>query len=690
MRDRVTGSRAADVYRDDMRCVSLRVGLPTLALLATVTAATDAAAGRTLDDYRHFRALSIDLQGRMPTLDEVTAFEKPDFDLDRWIDAHLSGTAYADRLVRVYLDLLRLDVGPAVQFANDGSTLYRRVVTLPDGREVFVYFRKGQRRLREETDGDFCLGGADVSREPIADPKHKAHAAHHAPPHASASASAKPGAPPPPMGPNVPMKIFTTEKALDEGTVAVKPWWLYRDYASATPSQRYREGWKDADPAYQPVDPLLVDPDKKPTIEIRVCKEEAQDSETGHVHATARKAKAGTPPPFPRTTNPPLDAAYATAHRGESVTCTNRLAHQSSPECGCGRGLERCVPTVNDDRLQIGNAFVQPLHAMPGQDGPIDSVPQQTGKWFPRWWSEEAVVFLRHLFADDRDFRDVLLAKDTWVNGPLTQFYRSVAPASCCGAEASFGMTQELEPLLQPTSLPTGLLPHDVARWEHVKDRGPHASGILTMPIFLEKFASRRARGAAVYTAFLCKSFVAEAVELAPSSEPNLTVRPGCATCHATLEPLAAYFSRVEETSWTFLPQQYFPTQNLACKKNAQGKLPGFCNTFYDADFGDEKGAMLRGAYASPAHANAEPAGAGRELASSPDFARCAVSRVTASFLGRSLTSDDDALIAKLTEAFVAKGMHPRALVGALVRAPAYATSNNLSSASVRAHGGAK
>jgi hypothetical protein len=188
----------------------------------------------------------------------------------------------------------------------------------------------------------------------------------------------------------------------------------------------------------------------------------------------------------------------------------------------------------------------------------------------------------------------------------------------------------------------------------------------------------------------LCKSFVAEAVELAPSSEPNLTVRPGCATCHATLEPLAAYFSRVEETSWTFLPQQYFPTQNPACKKNAQGKLPGFCNTFYDADFGDDKGALLRGAYASPAHANAEPAGAGRELVASPDFARCAVTRVTASFLGRPLTSDDDALVTKLTETFVAKGMHPRALVGALVRSPAYATANNLSSASVRAHGGAK
>jgi len=82
----------------------------------------------------------------------------------------------------------------------------------------------------------------------------------------------------------------------------------------------------------------------------------------------------------------------------------------------------------------------------------------------------------------------------------------------------------------------------DAARWEKVDDRGPHAAGILTMPVFLAKYASRRARAAAVYGAFLCKSFVSDHVDLKPSVEPNLMVREGCSTCHATLEPLAAYY----------------------------------------------------------------------------------------------------------------------------------------------------
>ena len=60
--------------------------LRSVIALVVATAAIDASAApapapapkgpRTLDDYRHFRALAIDLVGRMPTRDEVNEFEK--------------------------------------------------------------------------------------------------------------------------------------------------------------------------------------------------------------------------------------------------------------------------------------------------------------------------------------------------------------------------------------------------------------------------------------------------------------------------------------------------------------------------------------------------------------------------------------------------------------------------------------
>jgi hypothetical protein len=197
------------------------------------------------------------------------------------------------------------------------------------------------------------------------------------------------------------------------------------------------------------------------------------------------------------------------------------------------------------------------------------------------------------------------------------------------------------------------------------------------MPVFLAKYASRRARAAAVYQAFLCKSFVADHVDLEPSTEPNLMVRPGCSTCHATLEPLAAYFSRVEESTWTFLPASAFPVENPVCKKNAQGKMPGFCDFFYDAAFSGPKAGKLRAAYASPDHAERGPAGLAADIASRPELASCAVERVASSLLGRPLGDDDQKLVESLRSTFVSHGYRMRPLVGAIVRSKAYLSAND-------------
>src|SRR4051794_15644929 len=99
-------------------------------LLAALLVALPAQAkpARTLDDYRHFRALAIDLLGRAPRREEIAAFERPEFDLDAWIDKLLQGPGYVDRLSRVYMDLLRLEVGPAFTYAPAATTLRRQLV----------------------------------------------------------------------------------------------------------------------------------------------------------------------------------------------------------------------------------------------------------------------------------------------------------------------------------------------------------------------------------------------------------------------------------------------------------------------------------------------------------------------------------------------------------------------------------
>jgi hypothetical protein len=129
-------------------------------------------------------------------------------------------------------------------------------------------------------------------------------------------------------------------------------------------------------------------------------------------------------------------------------------------------------------------AFVLPTHAPLGVDQPFELRNQPQSAWSRFWWGQEAVRFLDDLFLADRDFREVLTSRATFVNGPLAQFYRFFAPATCCGPAQELDYTQP-EPLVEPYQLPGALPPQDTDTWLRVGDRGPHAAGILTMPVFL-------------------------------------------------------------------------------------------------------------------------------------------------------------------------------------------------------------
>ncbi|MBV9948163.1 MAG: DUF1585 domain-containing protein [Myxococcales bacterium] len=604
----------------------------------------------TLDDYRHFRAAAIDLLGRMPTRPEIEGFERADFDLDRWIVEHTRGPAYVERMTRVYLDVLRLEPNTSLVFAPGPTELLRHDVLGPGGAPVAVFYRANQRRERPETDQEFCLSPDEMG------------------------VVVRRGAP------DVGTAKPVTAALLERYTVLVKPWWLYRDYLEPAPRLRYGEGWSEPDPAFRPVEALLTEDGTAggaPIEQVRVCREEASARAYGHVFASGRTKSASAEGRLPggRLRPPPPDRPFAVAHRGELVACDTKLAFENVPECGCGPGLERCLPGDRNDGGAA--AFYFPNRSPIGPGEPLDEARQQAQRWFPYWWSQEAARFLGDLFGEDRDFREILTSRRTFVNGPLAQFYGKVQRSGCCGPEVALGMAEESEPLFDPGKVPGELAPQDASAWREVPDRGPRAAGILTMPMFLEKYASARARAAALYTTFLCKSFVADNQQLAPSAEPDLTVRPGCRTCHATLEPLAAYFARVEPSSFVFLPEALFPVHSARCKRDGQGKLNGPCNALYDVAFADAKGATLRSAYASPEHADATPVGAAADIVARPDFAACAVQRVAGSFLGRPLTPDDDPLLRAWTDAFVRSGYRIRSLVHAVMRSNLYRGANN-------------
>jgi hypothetical protein len=557
---------------------------------------------KSISDYRYFRALSIDLVGRPPADDEIAAFERSDFDLDHWIDQHLETSPYAERLRRIYMDALRLDLGSAFHFIPPQITLVSQIVLGPGGERIAVWFRHGQRRRDPLTDGEICLTREETG---YAFPSRAEH-----------GGTAKPIA----------------QAVLDAKTVIVTPWWLTA--------------------GLQVTALLRTEPDgKTPITQVRICKEEAQTAESGTVFATGRNPpRRGDPLPTDRPTLPPYDTAFARAAKGRTISCLTGTGFMSSAECGCGSNLERCVPG--------GTVFLMPVEAPLGDSLPFWWGPQVVDEWEKMWWRQEIEHVFDRIFLEDRDFRDVLVGTWTEVNGPLAQFYRALDASTCCGPGAEAGYVQP-EELVDPKQVPS-LAPADTTTWKSIENRGPHAAGILTTPAFLIKYGSRRARAHALYSTFLCKDFVASTVKLPPSDEPNLMKRAGCSTCHQKLEPMAAFFTRVAESDWTWLPKTTFPISGCTDKTSV------VCTHVYDPAFGG----MLRSAYASTDNAEAGPRGLGQQIASSPELAPCVIDTVAQSFLGQPIP--DPAWRQQLIKKFVDSGYHLRAIVRDIVTSSAY------------------
>ncbi|HND09130.1 MAG TPA: DUF1585 domain-containing protein [Pseudomonadota bacterium] len=594
---------------------------------------------KTLLDYKYFRSLCIDLLGRMPTEQDLAAFEKADFSLDAWLDAHLQGDTYADRLTRVYSDLLRPQT-VSFQVGTSRNTLARILVKDDAGKDVWVYFRPGQRRARHAqvpkasdpnfpkwnnlVRGGFCLLEDETGLK-----------------YPDISGAQ------PPAGTAKPID----KAVLDQYTVVVKPWWLYADYKSTNPSDRYNSAtWATRFPGYAITNDLIKESDlKTDTTEVRVCKEEA---------GIAQSAAMDTQPTM-------------------MLDCRTGYGVANSQGCGCGPGLEMCMPAATFIASQPRPTFISSRNTLLGVDDPTDAQQFEYRTWQSLWVAQEPQVFLYNLFLGDRDFREVVSAKYTYVNGPLAQFYKLSSRSNW--NDRDLGPTS----LPSPDAMPQNFPPHNLLEWRKV-DAGPSAAGILTMPLFLFKYGTRRARAHAVYNMFLCRDFVAPAgLQLPPSKEPNLMKREGCAACHQTLEPLSSYFARWVENDWSFLDPKQYPVQNPACKQ-VSGNIPANCTGRYDNVFSTPTAGMLRGAYGSPDNADAMAQGLGDYLVGRADFAPCVAQNMAESFLGRSLGAEDSQLRDALTQTLVDGKYRVKPLVKALLTSQQYRAANNLSSTAWR------
>lgn len=229
--------------------------------------------------------------------------------------------------------------------------------------------------------------------------------------------------------------------------------------------------------------------------------------------------------------------------------CAGELPYTDGfdPTCGCGPEGAYCTPSP-----VYGGASRTRARTLAGvQDEPL--------------------ALIRAIVAADGDYFDALTTREGRVNGPTSLLYRRQVDAQW------FNVNQVA--WLRMTA-PGGEVPavdFEDDAW-HPYTRGPQHAGILTMPAFLGRFPTWRARVAQFRAAFMCRPFTPPPpAPLPPATdachrEQNLARRCGCQGCHAAIEPMGAYWGRWAERSAEYLDPASFPLRDAACVDSC---LPG-------------------------------------------------------------------------------------------------------------------
>lgn len=214
------------------------------------------------------------------------------------------------------------------------------------------------------------------------------------------------------------------------------------------------------------------------------------------------------------------------------VDCRDKASNKDSG-CGCGPNLEWCMTRT-----------VQTI--------------------YKEAFAEELSIRVKKAVSEGRPYTDILTEDITYMNGPLSFYYRNI------------------DLYVFRTGAPAEDIPvldfFDVDTWVTVETPDEH-SGALTSAGWLLRHQTNRGRASRFYEGFLCSTFVPPAGGIIDEgvSSPDLSVKRGCADCHARLEPWRAYWGRWGEVSSRYVPESDYPTFSEMCAGCAED---GTCNNF--------------------------------------------------------------------------------------------------------------
>jgi hypothetical protein len=348
--------------------------------------------------------------------------------------------------------------------------------------------------------------------------------------------------------------------------------------------------------------------------------------------------------------------AYESQERTNSVY-TGAICNPSAridASCGCGPQGLYCMPTQ-------------------GRQSPLATRAERKVR---EALNEEPLRIVASVIGRDEDYYAAYTTRRSFMTGALSTLYR----------EQSARMTGLM--ITPPAAIST--LPN--VRYEdetwHEYVRGTEHAGVLTTPAFLGRFPTWRARINRFRTALLCRPFEPPAGGLpapddACNREPNLAQRCGCQHCHASIEPLGAYWGRWAERSSVFLSPDTYPAYDPNCAQCANmGQLcSARCRSHYVLATPDAYGSRYAGTLYSALYRSREemsnmergPSALVAASLASGEMQACTVNTLWRRLIGRPMNEQEtQRVLPELQRGFDASRHNYRALVRAIVNAPAY------------------
>lgn len=318
--------------------------------------------------------------------------------------------------------------------------------------------------------------------------------------------------------------------------------------------------------------------------------------------------------------------------------------------CGCGPQGAFCAPFTGD--YSHPSATVSRIIASLNRE-PLEIVASVVGR--------------------DEDYSTIFTTRRGLANGTLAFMNRYQTRQM---GELDFSASAP------PEALPD--VPVEDRSWREYQ-RGPEHSGVLTTPVYLGRFPTRRARINRFRTAFLCRPFV-PSTEPAPDPEDscnleaNLARRCGCQYCHSSIEPLGAAWGRWAERSTNYLDPVSYPSLDPVCASCVGAACPRRCRHYIttpiDGDAVPFLGTLESYLYRSPAdlqRLEAGPSSVVAEALASGELQTCTVTTAWERLLNRPMSATETAaVLPALVRDFEAHGRSYRSLVRAIVTSPAY------------------